>query len=547
MTAAATKDVKTSVRWILPIALLIFEVLAISLSFDALRRPEDSQGAILAFLNFASDFSKFGLVFLGALTIISFERWSTHRETLATSTATAPFLNLKLGVHLLTFALFYVFSGLLFSIPSALNGEQRQMMVLPWLFTGVATVLSLAWSIAPLSFWQKIYQAEKASLVLAFMAGAATWLFAYFSRNLWETLGDTTLYLVHQLLLLVFDEVYVDVGQRLLGIGDFIVEVGQPCSGYEGIGMVSVFTSLYLYMFRKELRFPNALLLFPIGILTIWLFNFLRISVLIVIGAKISPEMALNGFHSQAGWIAFLLVCMGLFYLAHRIHFFSGADVSATRTSVSLKENLGASTLVPLTAVFLTMLITNAFSTQSAINWLYPLPIAAGTAALIYCWPAYRFGVPRVDLQSVGVGVLIFVIWIALHPASPETDKAMHTLLIQSSALTSLAWITVRVLGSVLIIPIIEELVFRGYLLCRLAGEDVRLAGPMTFSWIGFIVSSVIFGLLHQAWLAGIIAGAAYAWIRYRSNHLWAPIIAHAVTNGLIAAYVLTTGTWSLW
>lgn len=547
MTAAATNDVKTSVRWILPIALLIFEVLAISLSFDALRRPEDSQGAILAFLNFASDFSKFGLVFLGALIIISFERWSTHRETLATATSTAPFLNLKLGVHLLTFALFYVFSGLLFSIPSALSGDQRQMMVFPWLFTGVATILSLGWSIAPLSFWQKIYQAEKASLVLAFLAGAATWLFAYFSRNLWETLGDTTLYLVHQLLLVVFDEVFVDVGQRLLGIGDFIVEVGQPCSGYEGIGMVSVFTSLYLYMFRKELRFPNALLLFPIGILTIWLFNFLRISVLIVIGAKISPEMALNGFHSQAGWIAFLLVCMGLFYLAHRIHFFSGADVSATRTSVSLKKNLGASTLVPLTAVFLTMLITNAFSTQSAINWLYPIPIAAGIAALIYCWPAYRFGRPRVDLHSAGIGVLVFVIWIALHPASPETDKAMHTLLIQSSALTSLAWITVRVLGSVLIIPIVEELVFRGYLLCRLAREDVRLAGPMTFSWIGFIVSSVIFGLLHQAWLAGLIAGAAYAWIRYRSNHLWAPIIAHAVTNGLIAAYVLTTSTWSLW
>jgi exosortase E/protease (VPEID-CTERM system) len=547
VTAAPTKNVKASIQWALPVGLLVFEVLTISLSFDSLRRPEDSQGAILALLNFASDVSKFGLVFLGALIIISFERWPTHRQSLAASTATTTFLNLKLGVHLLTFALFYVFSGLLFSIPSALSEEQRQMMVFPWLFAGMATLLSLGWSIAPLPFWQKIYQAEKASLLLAFIAGAATWLFAYFSRNLWETLGDTTLHLVHQLLLLFFDGIFVDVEQRLLGMGDFIVEVGQPCSGYEGIGMVSVFTSLYLYLFRKELRFPNALMLFPIGILTIWVFNFLRISVLIVIGAKVSPDMAINGFHSQAGWIAFLLVCMGLFYLAHRINFFSNANLGVVKTTVSLKENLAASTLVPLTAVFLAILISNAFSTEAAINWLYPIPIAAGTAALIYCWPAYRFGLPKIDLQSIGIGALVFFIWIALHPANPELDEQMQSLLFQSGTLTSLAWIAVRVLGSVLIIPLTEELVFRGYLLCRMAGEEVRLSGPLAFSWIGFIVSSVIFGLLHQAWLAGILAGAAYAWLRYRSTHLWAPIIAHAFTNALIAAYVLTSGTWSLW
>ncbi len=547
MTAASTKDVKASIRWILPIGLLVFEVLAISLSFDSLRRPEDSQGAILAILNFASDVSKLGLVFLGALLIISFERWPTHRQTLVTSTATTTFLNLKLGLHLLTFTLFYVFSGLLFSIPSVLSGEQRQVMVFPWLLTGIATILSLGWSIAPLSFWQKIYQAEKASLLLAFIAGAATWLFAYFSRNLWETLGDTTLYLVHQLLLLIFDEVFVDVEQRLLGLGDFIVEVGQACSGYEGIGMICVFTSLYLYMFRKELRFPNALMLFPIGILTIWVFNFLRISVLIVIGAEISPEMALNGFHSQAGWIAFLLVCMGLFYLAHRINFFSEANVSTTTTAVALKENLGASTLVPLAAVFLAVLVTSTFSTQSTINWLYPVPIAAGSVALLYCWPAYQFSLPQLDLQSIGIGTLVFFIWIALHPANPELDAQMQGLLFQGGTLTSLAWITVRVLGSVLIIPVVEELVFRGYLLCRLDGQEVRLTGPLAFSWIGFIVSSVIFGLLHQAWLAGIIAGAAYAWLRYRSTHIWAPIIAHAITNALLAVYVLSSGTWSLW
>ncbi len=486
-------------------------------------------------------------MFIGALVVVSFERWKVNRRPLAETPAGNHALYWKLIFHLSTFATFYVLSALLFATPTPLSYSERELLVTPWFFLGLATVASLAWAAAPIKFWTAICLREKKSIAIAFIAGSAAWVFAYLSRNLWETLSDISLLVVHQLLLLFFDNVFIDIDQRLLGVGDFIVEVGQACSGYEGIGMITVFTSLYLYLFRRELQFPNALILLPIGILTIWIFNFLRIGALIAIGAQISPNIALNGFHSQAGWLSFLLVSMGLFAVAYKSHYFLSHANRGTRAKFHIQGNLAVSTLMPLTALFSAILITNAFSDQSAINWFYPIPVAAGLAALMYCWPQYRLRFPKIQPWPLLCGAAVFVVWIILHPNNPDLDNEMGSLLIQSGSAVSLAWITARVFGSVLIIPVVEELVFRGYLLSRLAKQDVHLTGPIPFSWLALILSSVVFGMLHQAWLAGIIAGFAYATLRYRSSDIWAPIIAHVVSNGLIALYVLTTGTWSLW
>jgi len=61
------------------------------------------------------------------------------------------------------------------------------------------------------------------------------------------------------------------------------------------------------------------------------------------------------------------------------------------------------------------------------------------------------------------------------------------------------------------------------------------------------LISSIVFGIEHGLWLAGIIAGLAYGWLYIRSGNLWLPIFAHAVTNLLLGAWVLATGQWHFW
>ena len=48
-------------------------------------------------------------------------------------------------------------------------------------------------------------------------------------------------------------------------------------------------------------------------------------------------------------------------------------------------------------------------------------------------------------------------------------------------------------------------------------------------------------------WLAGTVAGMVYALAVYRRGSLGDAVVAHAVTNALIAATVLCFGAWGLW
>jgi hypothetical protein len=86
--------------------------------------------------------------------------------------------------------------------------------------------------------------------------------------------------------------------------------------------------------------------------------------------------------------------------------------------------------------------------------------------------------------------------------------------------------------------------------------RDPTAATPTSSEIIG--VSSVFrlvllshflspFGALRGRWLTGILAGTLYALGLYRRGELTDAIVAHATTNALIAAYVLTTGSWSIW
>ena len=96
-------------------------------------------------------------------------------------------------------------------------------------------------------------------------------------------------------------------------------------------------------------------------------------------------------------------------------------------------------------------------------------------------------------------------------------------------------------------VAVFEELAFRGYLLRRLIDSDFTAVSPKHFTAASFLISSVAFGALHGRWLAGILAGMIYAAAQYRRGEISDAIVAHVVTNGLLAAYVVLFGHWAFW
>jgi CAAX prenyl protease-like protein len=123
----------------------------------------------------------------------------------------------------------------------------------------------------------------------------------------------------------------------------------------------------------------------------------------------------------------------------------------------------------------------------------------------------------------------------------------LHAGLAEMGKRTASVWICFRLAGSVLLVPIAEELAFRGYLIRRLTSRDFETLALTPVAVFPALVSSVGFGLLHGRWLAGTIAGLAYAFSLHRRGELSDPIAAHMTTNALIAVAVLGAGAWRLW
>jgi CAAX prenyl protease-like protein len=164
----------------------------------------------------------------------------------------------------------------------------------------------------------------------------------------------------------------------------------------------------------------------------------------------------------------------------------------------------------------------------------------------------------RVSWEAVAFGVLVFAIWVGLDPLLNVVGFNYPKLMsggqswnphAQFGEGAILAWIfvLVRVAGSALVVPPLEEVFFRSWLYRYIANPDFQIIPIGKFLWLPFIVSSVVFGLEHREWLAGILAGLLYAGLVCWKRRLGDAIVAHGVTNLLLGIWVVVKNQWHYW
>jgi hypothetical protein len=104
----------------------------------------------------------------------------------------------------------------------------------------------------------------------------------------------------------------------------------------------------------------------------------------------------------------------------------------------------------------------------------------------------------------------------------------------------------VRLCGSAFVISAAEELFFRCFLYRWIANRDWLDSASTRFDWQAFLWTTGLFALEHNRWLAGAMAGAAYALLAVRCG-LVPAIVAHSVTNLVLGLQVVVTGNWAFW
>ncbi len=358
-------------------------------------------------------------------------------------------------------------------------------------------------------------------------------------------LQRTTFQVVDHSLRLVYPTVHADPATFTISLPRFDVTIAGSCSGIEGLSLTLILCIGWLWYARRELRLARAMLLVPCALALIWTLNIIRIDALLALANAGYPEIAAHGFHSDAGWIAFNFVALTFLALANRWQWL--ARNPATRATHVDAPNMAATYLLPFLAILTAGLVSKAAS--SGFEWAYPLRFIAAAAVLWHFRATYRRMDWTVTWLAPATGALVFAVWIAFSrwTASSATNEIGATLATMPPA-ARLTWLSLRVMAAVVTVPIAEELAFRGFLLRRIIATDIDSVAYPSVTPLAIAISSAAFGMMHgQQWLAGIAAGVAYALLTKRTGRLADAIAAHATTNLLLAAWVLSRSDWGLW
>jgi len=191
---------------------------------------------------------------------------------------------------------------------------------------------------------------------------------------------------------------------------------------------------------------------------------------------------------------------------------------------------------------------------ETARLWLYA-PRVAVVAALLFAFRRYYVEIDsrellnaRHGLISIVTGIVVFALWIKMdwtlstQAAPPGFDPR-----VLGDGPGRWIMIAVRCIGAVIVVPIMEELFWRSFLLRYLIDNDFMKVAIGRLTWFSLLATTLLFGLEHRYLFAGMMAGALLSLVYYLTRSIAHCILCHAVANLGLAIYVLTTAQWQFW
>lgn len=185
---------------------------------------------------------------------------------------------------------------------------------------------------------------------------------------------------------------------------------------------------------------------------------------------------------------------------------------------------------------------------------LYPLQTLVCAGCLIYYRKFYSFAWPKRLWEwalTIGIAVLVLGIWISPQEwlgDAPRLDGFDPTVL-KDNAAAYWATLGFRFLRLVVVVPFVEEIFWRSFLMRYFVADDFEKVRPGTYSSASFFLVALLFALAHAGpdfWPA-LACGFLYNGLMIMTRSLGACVIAHAITNLLLGIYIMKTGQWGFW
>ena len=152
-------------------------------------------------------------------------------------------------------------------------------------------------------------------------------------------------------------------------------------------------------------------------------------------------------------------------------------------------------------------------------------------------------------MTAVAAGFIVLAIWILPDKLFPQhgIDNVFNPFSFNIPQFAVYAVIAVRLFGAAIVVPVMEELFWRSFLLRYLVNPAFKKVSLGTFSWFSFIAVVILFGVEHHRLIQGMIAGIIYTALVIYQKNLAGCVLAHGVTNLGLGVYVISTQSWEFW
>jgi uncharacterized protein len=206
--------------------------------------------------------------------------------------------------------------------------------------------------------------------------------------------------------------------------------------------------------------------------------------------------------------------------------------------------------------LFLVLTTLEGYLPRSSYPVVHCIKVVLVLIALIACSRVWK-GELRGDGKAVALGTVTGLLglglWLVLEriqPASLALGKrtAYNPFAAIPDPALRTVFITMRFIGLALLVPVVEEVFWRSFLLRYCTNQEKWAELPLTaFSLPAAAMVAGMFGVAHPEWLAALSYAALMAGLLRVTKSLLACVVAHGVTNAALGVYVLMTGNWRLW
>ncbi len=185
--------------------------------------------------------------------------------------------------------------------------------------------------------------------------------------------------------------------------------------------------------------------------------------------------------------------------------------------------------------------------------WVYPVKILVVGGLLLFFWSQFEELKSPIliswteGLSVVGIGLLVYFLWVRMDwPWAIQGEMSDYNPFEQANGMGMLL-AGFRLFGASVVVPVMEELFWRSFLIRWIIDTRFNVIPLGTFTIGSFAATVILFGLEHNLWLAGMMAGALYNVLLYQTRRLWPCILAHGLTNFVLGIHVLVTEEWQWW